>query len=129
MAGTLTGLCDFGRRETAEAMLLSFERATQLLARQAVPLQPAFIRFARALRQNGELLFIKFDHEATADAGAPVWLFEPIDWYVEWVAAVARDTGARVIVSHGWPILSVGGAIPTVTEDGGGSNVPVAEAS
>ena len=54
--------------------------------------------------------------------GAYELIFNPSDRYLELVSAVASDADVACNFDvHGWPILSVGGTSPTVTEAGGES--------
>lgn len=52
--------------------------------------------------------------------GALELIFKPSDRYLEFVAAIARDGNVTAdFDAHGWPILSVVSAQPTVVDAGG----------
>ncbi len=72
---------------------------------------------------RGDLFRIK--SVASAADGAFKLIFEPSDRYIKFVAAISRDGNVSADFDlHGWPILSVVSAQPTVAE-GGGARHPV----
>lgn len=48
--------------------------------------------------------------------------FDPCDRFRELVAAIASEADGQIVDVHGWPVLLVGGEIPTLAEAGGVDN-------
>jgi hypothetical protein len=107
--------------DSIDAMQRSLDAVTlSLAAKGGETCLAGLQQLARSVIEAGYLFNIEFPDGATARTG--VFLFQPVDWYLQWVAALARETGDTIAFDHGWPILSVGSRSPTVTEDQGAGN-------
>lgn len=97
----------------------SMRRALDALIELAPSLPQVRDPVLRLLESHAELAEIDYG-VATARAGEIVFALKPSEPFLECVAAIRALEGNESLVveyaAHSWPILSVGGCIPTVTE-------------
>lgn len=119
-----------------EAAVLSFTSVFDVLGASGAACEAFAERFPGVLNRvspgffevghNAADFFIsEFMHFTTGGAGKFVSVkLDPADGYFEMVAAIAVVADANVVLSHGWPILSVAGDTATETEAGAESICP-----
>jgi hypothetical protein len=126
--GVVTGAPSEVTAESAGASYESFASAVRSLAIEGGTAGAEGLQgFLDLIVKERFLFWLQFVEGATYTT-APT-IFQPVDWYLEWVAARADRTGEQILWRHGWPILSVGFDSPTVTDDRGAGNGSPAEAA